>query len=136
MDNFLISGLVEFISESSEKYIGYSPEDIQGNRIFNYIHPSDHSRFGCHLMHQQAPPSSNTDPDKAKRNFTCRFKVLLSSIKSTNQLLKKWSPALTKVPQLTGNGKQIVTVRPYRKYTIKDLMAGIEEVRKGKLYVH
>ena len=133
MDNFLISGLVEFISESSEKYIGYSPDDIEGNRIFNYIHPSDHSRFGCHLMHQQAPPSSNTDPDKAKRNFTCRFKVLQSSNKS-NQILEKWSQALTKVPRLTENEKQIV--RPYRKYSIKDLMAGIEEVRKGKLYVH
>ena len=111
MDNFLISGLVEFISESSEKYIGYSPEDIQGNKIFNYIHPSDHSRFGCHLMHQQVPPTSSTDPDKAKRNFTCRFKV---SIRQGKRMVKS----------------------NYKHYTTKDLMAGIEEVRKGNQIIH
>ena len=72
--NFL--GRVEFVSDSSSEQVGHSPEQIRGNQIYSFLHPSDHSRFGCHLVHQQAPPTSNTDPDKARRNFTCRFKLL------------------------------------------------------------
>ena len=69
-------------------------------------------------MHQQVPPTSSTDPDKAKRNFTCRFKVFLSrSNKSIRQ------------------GKQMVKSY-FKHYPVKDLMAGIEEVRKGNLIMY
>ena len=73
---FHFSGRVEFVSDSSSEQVGHSPEQIRGNQIYSFLHPSDHSRFGCHLVHQQAPATSSTDPDKARRNFTCRFKLL------------------------------------------------------------
>ena len=69
-------GRVEFVSDSSSEQVGHAPEQIRGNQIYNFLHPSDHSRFGCHLVHQQPLPTSSTDPDKARRNFTCRFKLL------------------------------------------------------------
>ena len=68
-------GTVEFVSESSTENVGHSPLQIQGNTIYNFLHPADHSRFGCHLVQQQSPPTTSTDPDKARRNFTCRFKL-------------------------------------------------------------
>lgn len=68
-------GLVEFVSESSAENVGHAPSQIQGKAIYNFLHPADHSRFGCHLVAQQSPPTNNTDPDKARRNFTCRFKL-------------------------------------------------------------
>ena len=68
-------GTVEFVSDSSTENVGHSPLQIQGNTIYNFLHPADHSRFGCHLVQQQSPPTTSTDPDKARRNFTCRFKL-------------------------------------------------------------
>lgn len=68
-------GLVEFVSDSSTENVGHTPLQIRGHTIYNFLHPADHSRFGCHLLHQQSPPTTSTDPDKARRNFTCRFKL-------------------------------------------------------------
>jgi PAS domain-containing protein len=72
-------GRIEYVSDSSANQVGHSPDHLRGNPIFNFLHPADHSRFGCHLVQQQAPPTMNTDPDKARRNFTCRFKLLNSA---------------------------------------------------------
>ena len=68
-------GMVEFVSDSSTEHVGHAPDQIRGNQIYQFLHPADHSRFGCHLVQQQSPPTTNTDPDKARRNFTCRFKL-------------------------------------------------------------
>ena len=68
-------GLVDYVSDFSTENVGHTPQQIQGNTIYNFLHPADHSRFGCHLVQQQSPPTTNTDPDKARRNFTCRFKL-------------------------------------------------------------
>jgi len=75
---FVVDGQerVEYVSDSSSEQVGYAPEQIRGNFIKKFLHPADHSKFGCHILHHQNPPTSNTDPDKARRNFTCRFKLL------------------------------------------------------------
>ena len=99
-------GRVEFVSDSSSEQVGHAPEQIRGNQIYNFLHPSDHSRFGCHLVHQQPLPTSSTDPDKARRNFTCRFKLLNTNNQQTNPV----SNTSNTTAQNTTTGESYITL--------------------------
>ena len=72
-------GFVEFVSDTSNEYIGYSPKHIEGYLISKFLHPKDHSPFGSlnllKMMHQQFLTTEHTDLKQVRRNVTCRFRL-------------------------------------------------------------
>lgn len=57
-----IDGTIRFESPSVERELGYKPGDLQGNNVFDYIHPDDFDRvmnIFQHGLETNAPKGQN-----------------------------------------------------------------------------
>ena len=69
------AGRIDVISDNVSGFLGRSQADMEGNTVYNFIHPNDHSRFRFSLLRglDGSLPSGGGDSFLKSKVFTVRF---------------------------------------------------------------